>query len=490
MILRRALLLLVCLMLMPLAARAAGGTIVLRAPGGPIFVVGPTNAERMTVTVGDRTLRSGRFSPLGRAPLGHAITFVPLGTLPAGTPIVVRVEPPSAGAPRLLVDDPVIAESVFDGRITGIVLGILIAALLLQIAWWMIARDESVPIYAFIVVVLIFIVLLRDGMLPGTAGVPALGWLSTLDALASVVYLAFAIVYLRLWKDARGLFWVAIIAIVPPTAVHLASAAIPAMRPSVELVRSPLLLFESLVLLGIAIVRGRRFPPAYYLLTALVATTLSILYRTIRVSTSYADPLLDRWAFEIGSTIDVVVFAFAVFARQHYLWRERKLLQARLEEATHAAQHDALTGVLNRRGLNSHLAERDGGTLLYVDLDNFKEVNDRFGHATGDTVLVDVSQLLREHAGASATIARIGGDEFVVVVAETDRAAIELLADRLCDRIRRIRIAGRNRLPQFGASIGYAPLAGLTLDNAMRIADANAYRTKAYKRASQTPPAL
>ena len=103
-------------------------------------------------------------------------------------------------------------------------------------------------------------------------------------------------------------------------------------------------------------------------------------------------------------------------------------------------------------------------------------------------ILIDVASALRELAGPGAMIARVGGDEFVVVVADSDRVAILRLAERLSERIADIRPAGQPRIPYFGASVGFAPLAGLTLDNAMRIADANSYRVKAYKQAATAPP--
>ncbi|MGD0052283.1 MAG: diguanylate cyclase [Vulcanimicrobiaceae bacterium] len=478
------------LLLVPFAVDAAtGDTTVLRAPGVPVLVVGPTKAERMTVRVAGRTLVSGRFLPVGRAPLGHAMTFVPLSDIPAGTPIVVQVEPSGAGTPRLLPADPAIDEAISDARAAGLVLGVLLSALLLQLAWFTISRDRNIAWYVAFIGSLIAITLLRDGRLPGFSA-PSPAALVALDALASIFYLGFTLVFLRLWQDARGLFWTAIVLTVPTVALQVAGALVPALRPAIEAFRSPVLLFGSCGLFAVAIVRGRRFPPAYYLLAALGATALAVLYRVVRFWTPFADPFLDHWAYDIGITIDALVFGFAVVARQQYLWRERRLLQVRLDEATHAAQHDALTGALNRRGLASNLTGRDSGTLLYVDLDNFKQVNDHFGHASGDVILIDVASALRELAGPGAMIARVGGDEFVVVVAESDRSAIERLAERLGERIADIRPVGRPRIPYFGASVGFAPLAGLTLDNAMRIADANSYRVKAYKQAATAPPEI
>lgn len=93
------------------------------------------------------------------------------------------------------------------------------------------------------------------------------------------------------------------------------------------------------------------------------------------------------------------------------------------EELSHVANYDALTGIPNRRLLADRLrqatavAQRNGKTLAicYLDLDGFKEVNDRFGHDKGDLLLVDITRRLQEVLRAGDTLARLGGDEFVVL---------------------------------------------------------------------------
>jgi GGDEF domain-containing protein len=90
----------------------------------------------------------------------------------------------------------------------------------------------------------------------------------------------------------------------------------------------------------------------------------------------------------------------------------------------HAAEHDSLTGLPNRRLLTARLehaialTERNGGVgaVLFLDLDNFKDVNDAFGHAVGDELLVAVAARLRNQLRQVDTPARVGGDEFVVLL--------------------------------------------------------------------------
>ena len=98
----------------------------------------------------------------------------------------------------------------------------------------------------------------------------------------------------------------------------------------------------------------------------------------------------------------------------------------------HRATHDPLTGLANRELFHERLADalRDGeAAVLYVDLDGFKPVNDRFGHAAGDEVLRIVARRLLASVRATDTVARLGGDEFALLLGEPGRA--EHVAERV-----------------------------------------------------------
>ncbi|MEU4164410.1 EAL domain-containing protein [Actinoplanes sp. NPDC026670] len=114
------------------------------------------------------------------------------------------------------------------------------------------------------------------------------------------------------------------------------------------------------------------------------------------------------------------------------------------KDLTHQAFHDALTGLANRVLLKDRLeqafcvAERDGATLgvLFVDLDDFKEVNDTLGHAVGDQLLLTVAQRISENIGKGSTAARMGGDEFAVLVEQSDSVdAAEQVAAALVEAL-------------------------------------------------------
>jgi diguanylate cyclase (GGDEF)-like protein/PAS domain S-box-containing protein len=111
------------------------------------------------------------------------------------------------------------------------------------------------------------------------------------------------------------------------------------------------------------------------------------------------------------------------------------------ERMRHQAVHDPLTGLPNRTLLRDRLeqalAKRGVGTtgLLFVDLDNFKDVNDAHGHAAGDAVLIEVAHRLCTTVRPADTVARLGGDEFVVVCEDVDREAVVALGHRLQEAI-------------------------------------------------------
>ena len=124
--------------------------------------------------------------------------------------------------------------------------------------------------------------------------------------------------------------------------------------------------------------------------------------------------------------------------------RELRGLNLRLEGARMAAEEEAmtdpLTGLRNRRAADLVLerlcSARTGFGLLHMDLDFFKAVNDTLGHAAGDFVLETVGRILREQLRAEDCAARIGGDEFVVIIAgRTDPKTLQAIAERIIARI-------------------------------------------------------
>jgi diguanylate cyclase (GGDEF)-like protein/PAS domain S-box-containing protein len=155
------------------------------------------------------------------------------------------------------------------------------------------------------------------------------------------------------------------------------------------------------------------------------------------------------------------------------------------ERMRHDALHDPLTGLANRTLLRDRLEHALARSarevlstgVLFVDLDEFKAVNDYFGHATGDAVLTEVATRLRAAVRPADTVARVGGDEFVVVCEDVDEEAALALGHRLEEAVRRPIVLGGTE-HELTASIGIA-LGREDPDAVMAAADVAVYRAKA-----------
>jgi diguanylate cyclase (GGDEF)-like protein/PAS domain S-box-containing protein len=155
------------------------------------------------------------------------------------------------------------------------------------------------------------------------------------------------------------------------------------------------------------------------------------------------------------------------------------------QQMRYEALHDPLTGLANRTLLRDRLehavarsarGEAAAG-VLFIDLDEFKRVNDLYGHAAGDTVLAELGRRLRQAVRPADTVARLGGDEFVVVCEDVDEETALALGRRLDEAIRRpVPVAGSEHL--LTASIGIA-LGGEDPESMLAAADAAVYQAKA-----------
>jgi diguanylate cyclase (GGDEF)-like protein/PAS domain S-box-containing protein len=165
-----------------------------------------------------------------------------------------------------------------------------------------------------------------------------------------------------------------------------------------------------------------------------------------------------------------------------------------IQKLSHDAQHDFLTGLPNRMLLQERLTQAIGMAnrhqkqiaLLFVDLDQFKPVNDSMGHAVGDHLLRDVAAQISHCLRATDTVSRHGGDEFVILLTEIEKKSdAARIAEKVLARFSEPRLIDGHQI-QVAMSIGIAvyPDNGLDADTLMRSADLAMYTTKASRQSS------
>ena len=162
---------------------------------------------------------------------------------------------------------------------------------------------------------------------------------------------------------------------------------------------------------------------------------------------------------------------------------ERKDLARRLE---YFVNHDFLTGLFNRRHFEQELAREtervarygDPGAVMVIDIDNFKDVNDTFGHKAGDDVLKGVGALLRQRLRQTDIVARVGGDEFAVLLPQTAPDHAQVVADEMVKALGRQVAMLADRSIRVTASVGVALFDGLTDIEVLAYADLAMYEAK------------
>ncbi len=157
-------------------------------------------------------------------------------------------------------------------------------------------------------------------------------------------------------------------------------------------------------------------------------------------------------------------------------------------EMSYRANHDALTGLANRSAFENRLRgvlvdARESGrhhTVLYLDLDKFKIVNDVCGHSAGDELLMQVAELFNACVRSGDTVARLGGDEFAIILERCPAGQAERLAAKICEAVRGWRFCHGEHQFRIGVSIGLVALTGgwPTTSSIMQAADTACYAAK------------
>lgn len=223
---------------------------------------------------------------------------------------------------------------------------------------------------------------------------------------------------------------------------------------------------------------------------------LAALTRQVRESRSFERRAGPSAVQELDALADDFNALLSEMQRQQVLIDDHHtgLLRAN-ESLRNLSRHDALTNLPNRAYLNEHLGDvieksRHSGLragIVFVDTDRFKEVNDRFGHAAGDALLVELSCRLRASIRNSDFVARLGGDEFVIVITPLrDPREVTLLTDRVRAALDTAVSVPGGQLQSISVTMGIAlfPDHAETADGLIRAADEAMYQAKSAARGS------
>lgn len=154
----------------------------------------------------------------------------------------------------------------------------------------------------------------------------------------------------------------------------------------------------------------------------------------------------------------------------------------REQELREQAQTDSLTGLYNRAGvemINARLEQISRGVLFMMDLDDFKSINDTYGHAAGDKLLIAIGEILTETFRTDDIVARVGGDEFIAFLSGSDsRVTAEQKGQELLERVRALRIEGIDTVASVSIGAASAPSCGRTYEALSAVADEALYQVK------------
>jgi diguanylate cyclase (GGDEF)-like protein len=293
----------------------------------------------------------------------------------------------------------------------------------------------------------------------------------------------------------RGLSAIAALVALAGTATALAPGA--SMMQVGELLSATVLAATAAIAAALAVAIRRGSRPARDFALSWALPIAAVLWTFLSDSGLTPDDHSGQLMVLGVCALQTVGLSLIVSHRLASVRRERREAEAREAKLRALADTDPLTGLLNRRGfvagVESALAAGRGVGLILLDLDEFKSINDGFGHDVGDRVLSAVARTLLAHAG-EATVGRLGGEEFGVAVAGLPAPALARLAERLRRSVAALRVeAGPSRVTaSFGVSMETASFEAL-----YRSADRALYRAKAQGRnrvtvaeASEAPLAL
>jgi diguanylate cyclase (GGDEF)-like protein len=391
--------------------------------------------------------------------------------LPSGTgPVYVRIQPPGPGfrLPRVSVStlDRVLAEGATHARMISLTFGALAAMALSSILMWVVLGENAFIFYGTLFSLQALYVAYFSGqgfewpLLSYAAPLTHYTWnvLSTLSGAAACLFAREIADLRRFLPHIYTAFgWLSVAFVVESFANLLKLIG---LEDLVINIGNVLFLGSAVFTLIVAFIAWRRGSrPAGWFLIAWVLMEAFTIATTIRLLLNSGDGQ-DRLLY-FGLPLSMVAAAVLTALGIADRLREQR---AALSEAERHAQIDSLTGVLNRRSLLERLdaaclRARARGlpiSLLFIDLDHFKEINDSFGHQAGDACLCAIIPPIQAELRQSDVIGRYGGEEFVVILSSADAAAAHPIAQRILERVASVRVDGFGEPIALTCSIGVA----------------------------------
>ncbi|MEO6690652.1 MAG: diguanylate cyclase [Dokdonella sp.] len=421
----------------------------------------------------------------------HALTFLLPSAFRSTTWIYLRIAPERANPRRLDVTD------ITDGRVRDLAAGRLdvlfpavqLATVLVMLAFFLTLRERMYGYFVGHVVCLVLYELYCFGI---GYEIPPLDLLAPMrarplwlfGALATILLFQFSCRFLDLRRSAPRIEWLldvlcwplgllAICAIIPPLSQGW---WVEDVLVRIVLVAAPLLIIGGVVAWQDGSRRG-----GFYLL-AWIPGLLLLVARMLQLILHWPLPTWLEFALPGAFAFASVVLSFGLADHTLSMRHERDV-------AHRLAEHDALTGVLNRRAIVARLRSvflrarqsKSPLSLLFLDLDHFKQVNDSYGHRAGDQCLRAVIDPISSELRQSDTLGRYGGEEFLVVLPGVDATSAELVAERIRNRVQQMAMLVSGKHIKLTLSVGIATLSvGMNSpEDLIERADVALYRAKA-----------
>ncbi|WP_280154808.1 diguanylate cyclase [Piscinibacter sp. XHJ-5] len=460
-------------------------------PPQPLLIVEGQIADSVVLVLpdGSRVERS-KLRPPERDGSAIALVFPLPATLKPGTALLLHL----AHHHRVNVDLSIVAGEPWRAYertrliVSAAMYAALVAFAVIAACYWVALRERMFADYTCYLLCLILFMTASAGLLyaaPGGAWIGRLGihgqWAAATAAIGFAV--GFARDFLELPRYAPRLLPLMdrLRAALLAAAIAIALWPWPASRFGMAVVATLLLVNLLMIGLGVRAARaGNRY--GWYFLAGWVPLTLATSLRSMQAAGLIDIAANDVYLYALGAVWEALALTLGIADRVLGFRRERDV-------ARKMAEHDMLTGVLSRRAIEMQLRAlaseaRAGGSglgVLFLDIDHFKSINDRFGHATGDACLVAVAQRLQAELREGDHLGRWGGEEFVALLPGASLDNAQHTSQRILRRVAADPVEVASGSVSVTVSIGIAVFDPLhdDIDSLLHRADTALYRAKA-----------